>query len=143
MGASEVLPKVRHGNYEAMAGTQPELKVLMDKRPFQWWVSLQPREEMGSPRTNMRVEARGGPSPASWGTPTSKITGSLTPVCLPPGCPEEPANLESFGGEDPRPELYLSWGSSLPSPCLCPPACLGAGPGFGVLWGVGEGQELC
>ncbi|XP_011372918.1 protein KASH5 [Pteropus vampyrus] len=31
--------------------------------------------------------------------------GALTPQQLPSGCPEEPANLESFGGEDPRPEL--------------------------------------
>lgn len=60
-------------------------------------------------------------------TQTSKVTGEPTTlsVCLPPECPdtEEPANLESFGGEDPRPELYLSSGFSLPSPCPCPPAC--------------------
>nr|KAF6409258.1 hypothetical protein HJG63_002223 [Rousettus aegyptiacus] len=31
--------------------------------------------------------------------------GALTPQHLPSGCPEESANLESFGGEDPRPEL--------------------------------------
>ncbi|KAB1273899.1 Protein KASH5 [Camelus dromedarius] len=33
--------------------------------------------------------------------------GAHHPLCLPPGCPEaeDPANLESFGGEDPRPEL--------------------------------------
>ncbi|XP_043456207.1 protein KASH5 isoform X2 [Prionailurus bengalensis] len=35
--------------------------------------------------------------------------GALTSQQPPSGCPEaeEPANLESFGGEDPRPELYL------------------------------------
>ncbi|XP_019597157.2 protein KASH5 isoform X2 [Rhinolophus sinicus] len=31
--------------------------------------------------------------------------GALPSQQLPSGCPEEPANLESFGGEDPRPEL--------------------------------------
>ncbi|KAM5209484.1 protein KASH5 [Hipposideros larvatus] len=31
--------------------------------------------------------------------------GTLTSQQLPSGCQEEPANLESFGGEDPRPEL--------------------------------------
>ncbi|KAL2762957.1 protein KASH5 [Daubentonia madagascariensis] len=35
------------------------------------------------------------------------LEGALTSQQLPSGCPEaeEPANLESFGGEDPRPEL--------------------------------------
>ncbi|KAM5236221.1 protein KASH5 [Ctenodactylus gundi] len=35
------------------------------------------------------------------------LEGALTSQHLPSGCPdtEEPANLESFGGEDPRPEL--------------------------------------
>nr|XP_012609916.1 protein KASH5 isoform X3 [Microcebus murinus] len=35
------------------------------------------------------------------------LEGALTSPQLPSGCPEaeEPANLESFGGEDPRPEL--------------------------------------
>uniref|UniRef100_A0A452G9B3 KASH domain containing 5 n=1 Tax=Capra hircus TaxID=9925 RepID=A0A452G9B3_CAPHI len=42
-----------------------------------------------------------------WGLPTSRVTWEPTTLCLPPGRPEveDPANLESFGGEDPRPEL--------------------------------------
>jgi hypothetical protein len=44
-------------------------------------------------------------------------------VSLPPGCPEaeDPANLESFGGEDPKPEPYIPSGPSLPAltlPCF-------------------------
>ncbi|KAF0872337.1 KASH5 protein, partial [Crocuta crocuta] len=50
--------------------------------------------------------------------------GALTSQQPPSGCPEagEPANLESFGGEDPRPELYLS--SPLPPapPLPMPPS---------------------
>ncbi|XP_078215527.1 protein KASH5 isoform X13 [Callithrix jacchus] len=53
--------------------------------------------------------------------------GALTSQQLPSGCPEaeEPANLESFGGEDPRPEPYLSSHLSLtllPQPCVLQPA---------------------
>lgn len=56
MEAVVVLLTVEHGNYGAIGEVQPELKILMNKRPFQWWVSLQPWEQMGSPRANGRVE---------------------------------------------------------------------------------------
>lgn len=51
-----VLLTVGHGNYGAIREVPPELKILMNKRPFQWWVSLQPWKQMGSARANVRVE---------------------------------------------------------------------------------------
>lgn len=79
--------------------------------------------------------------PESWGTPTPKVTREPTTLCLPPGCPEaeEPANLESFGGEDPRPELYLC-----PPPRPALPAAHALQPPYHRAWGplgVGEGRE--
>lgn len=66
---------------------------------------MQLQGQVSSPGADWRAEAGGGRQEAH------------TSVCLPSGFPEaeDTANLESFGGEDPRPELYLSSGPSLPS----------------------------
>lgn len=91
----------------------------------------------GITQNAVRVEAKEGPSPGSWGSPTSEVTWDPPPsVSPPPGCPEaeDPANLESFGGEDPRPELYLS--SAPPCPPLPVPSSLPRAPG--LAWGLGS-----
>lgn len=78
-------------------------------------VQVQPPEQVGSARECVAGSQR---RTSAQGPLTSRVAREPTARCLPPGCPgvEDPANLESFGGEDPRPELYLSSAPPCPSP---------------------------